>query len=176
MDNLQRIRERLESQLSNRGASEAIENVRHLPTLTRPMATKDGGAALDLIYHAAEVLRAIEDRASDTERRAKEIAEKAIQKLELAERRIQELEVDHQAARDAIAETQAKLREAEKALSLERSRVKAAEDQIRQIELRATAAETSARETENTLARIEDAIRTQLLQGRSTHSQPAAAA
>ena len=55
-------------------------------------ATRDGGVALDFIRQAAEVLRGIEDRAYETERHVRGIAEEAIEKLRLAEKRIEELE------------------------------------------------------------------------------------
>jgi hypothetical protein len=175
MDNLQRLRERLENQ---RCVSTAVksEELRRLPSSHRPTASGDGGKALDLVNHAAEVLRDIEDRACETERRARSIAERAIEKLKLAERRITELEVEKRAAEDSLAEAHVKIQKTAEALHLERLRVKAAEDLVAQIELRAAAAETHAGESENALARLEYAIRTQLLQGRTLPSRSVAAA
>ena len=55
-------------------------------------ATRDGGAALDFVRQAAEVIRGIEDRAYETEQHARGIAKEATEKLQLAEKRIEELE------------------------------------------------------------------------------------
>jgi chromosome segregation ATPase len=173
MDNLQKLRERLESETT---AIESARKVRRLPTSLGPTATGEGTKALDLVHHAAEVLRGIEDRANETEQRAKSIAERAIAELERAERRITELEKEQRTVEDSIAEAHVEIQETREALHLEKLRVKAAEDLVAQIELRTVAAETHARESENALARIEDAIRTQLLKGRTLAARSAAAA
>jgi hypothetical protein len=176
MDNFERLRTRLERQLSSTTPAAAAENVRSLPSLNKLASSSEGEKALDLIYRAAEVLRSVEDHANDTERRAKGIAEKAIEKLELAERRIIELEMEKKAAEECIAEANARIREAEDSLLIERSRVKSAEDQTAHIESRAKVAEARAREGEIALMRIEEAIRTQLLEGRTFPTTSVAAA
>jgi hypothetical protein len=175
MDNLHRFRDRLEDQLCELVAIEGAEKVRRLPGLQRITTTENGGKALDLIYHAAEVLRGIEDRASETEKHAKSIAQRAIERLELAQRRLTELDMEKRAIEDSAAEAHLKIQQMQEALHLERLRVKAAEDLAEQTELRAEVAETHARETENALAGIEHAIRTQLLQERPRLNKSAAA-
>jgi hypothetical protein len=175
MDNLHRFRERLEDQLFESVSIDGGERVQGLPSLQSITTTENGGKALDLIYHAAEVLRGIEDRASETEKRAKGIAEKAIERLELAQRRLTELEMEKRAIEDSVAEAHLRIQQMQHALHLERLRVKAAEDLVEQTELRAEVAETDARETKNALAGIEHAIRTQLLQERPRVNKSAAA-
>jgi chromosome segregation ATPase len=176
MDNLQRLRTRLECQYPIARHGEDTANTSPAPVMHRLGANGDGGKALDLIYHAAEVLRCIEERANETERRAKNIAEKAIERLEFAEKRIVELEAEKKATEASVAEAYAKIHQTEDALSLERSRLQATEDRMAQIELRAKGAETRARESETALVRIEEAIRTQLLDGRTVPAERATAA
>jgi len=80
----------------------------------------------------------------------------AIQKLKLAQERIQSAE---HARRIEDQEVRNKLQEAVKALEQAESRAAAAE-------ARASAAEARANETVRAIARIEEAIRTQLLRER----------
>jgi hypothetical protein len=105
----------------------------------RSAATSDGGAALDFVRRAAEVIKGIEDRANEIEKYAeyaRGIAGEAIEKLQLAEKRIEELETKQRVSETAVSEANVKIREAEEALNLEKSFVKVAKDRIRQIELR----------------------------------------
>jgi DNA repair ATPase RecN len=176
MDNLQRLRTRLERQFPIVRHSEDTASTSPVPVARRLATSGDGGKALDLVYHAAEVLRGIEERASETERRAKNIAEKAIERLEFAEKRIAELETEKAATEASVTEACAKIHQTEDALSLERSRLQAAEDRMAQIELRAKGAEKRAQESETALIRIEEAIRTQLLEGRTVPTGRATAA
>jgi hypothetical protein len=99
-------------------------------SVRRTVFTGDGGAALDLVYQAAEVVRDIEDRAYETEQHARTIAERAVEKLRVAEECIRYLEAEQRAA-------QARIQMAGEALKLERSRVAAAETKLRQLEVRA---------------------------------------
>ena len=72
--------------------NEPIEGGPHFQSAPRMAYTSDGGAALDLVYQAAEAVRDIEDRAYETEQHARGIAKEATEKLQLAEKRIEELE------------------------------------------------------------------------------------
>ena len=92
--------------------------------------------ALELVSQAAEVVKGIEDRANEIESYARNIAERAAERLWIAEQRIQELEAERRAAEACISEAHAKIERAEQALQLERARVKAAEDQLGEIILR----------------------------------------
>ena len=70
-------------------------------------ATRDGGAALEFVRQAAEVIRGIEDRAYETEQHARGISKETTEKLQLAEKRIEELEA---CIKDAIRLILGKLR------------------------------------------------------------------
>lgn len=177
MDDLAWLRENLRNNISRSAPIARSERVLRFPNTVRSAVTKDGEAALDLVYQVAEVIRGIEVRANETEKDARDLAERAIEKLQLAEKRIQELEADRRADEACINEARAKIQEAGEALRLERLRVEAAETQLCQLELRARSAEARADESENALARIEVAIRSQILgQRRSTSNKSTAAA
>jgi chromosome segregation ATPase len=119
-------------------------------------ATRDGCTAIDLVSQAAEVIKNIEDRAS---------AEQDVmcQKLELAQKRIEELEADLRSAQRCISEARSKLRESDETSRIDRSRLEVAEKKMCELEMRARTAESHAKDNSTTLARIEEAIRTQIL-------------
>jgi Mg2+ and Co2+ transporter CorA len=138
----------------------ADEEVVHIGSAVATAPTRShGAAALDLVYQAAEVINGIEDRASETEKTL-------FQKLELAQKRIEELEKDLQSARQCLAEMRVKLKESEEASSIDQSRLEAAEKKMCDLEMRARTAEAQAKNNSHTLARIEEAIRTQILEKR----------
>lgn len=176
MEDLDWLQKHMRDHLSKSARNERSDRILRFPG-PPPAAGRDGRSALSLVYQAAEVVRSIEDRANEVEHRARSLAEEAVEQLQLAEKRIQELEAKQQAAEACIDEANMRLQEAEEALKAERSRVKVAEDQLPRLEMRARAAEARATECENALARIEDAIRTQILrQGRPAAHRSAAAA
>jgi DNA repair ATPase RecN len=125
----------------------------------RNPVTRAGGSALDLVHQAVEVIKGIEDRAS---------AEEGMlcKKLELAEKRIEELEAELRSAQQCIGEARAKLRESEETSKIDQSRLQAAEKRMCELEMRARTAEGQAKDNSNTLARIEEAIRAQILSKR----------
>ena len=101
----------------------------------------------------------IEDRANETERTLR-------QKLEFAEKRVEALEADLHSSERRLAEMQAKLKESEGISRTDRSRLEVAEKRICELEMRARTAEAQAKNNSHTLARIEEAIRTQILEKR----------
>jgi len=137
--------------------------------LSFPSSTaRDGNAAVDLVYQAANLVRDLENRANENAKYAQNLAERAVEKLQLAGERIQELEAERETTQGHINEANVMVREAAEALRLERSRVKAAEERLRQLEVRVRNAEARAKKSENALAQVEQAIRTHLLgHGRS---------
>ena len=80
---------------------------------TTPSATSSRGcvAALDLVSQAAEVIKGIENHASESEKHVRSIADKALQRLQLAESRIEELETELQSAQACIREARVKIKE-----------------------------------------------------------------
>ena len=113
-------------------------------------------AGLELVYQAAEVIKGIENQATEAEK-------VSYQKLQIAQRRIEELEADKRTAELWISDARTKLKELDEAARVERVRLEAAERKMCELEMRARTAEGQAKENANAVARIEEAIRTQLL-------------
>jgi chromosome segregation ATPase len=146
---------------------EPSERLRRFPGAPPPVRTTSGcGAALDLVYQAAEVIEGIENQANEAEN----VVDEAFQKLRLAEERIEELEKELQSAQSCISEARIKIKESEEATKVERSRLEAAEAKMYQIEMRARTAEAQATEKANAVSRIEEAIRTEILAKRKTNT------
>ena len=118
--------------------------------------TKGCGAAMNLVYQAAEVIKDIENQASEAEKAA-------YQKLQIAQKRIEELETELKSAQLCINEARVKLKESNELAKAEKSRLDEAERRMCELEMRARTAETQARENANSVARVEEAIRTQIL-------------
>lgn len=118
--------------------TKSIEGSYHFQGVPRIAYTSDGGAALDLVFQAAEAVRDIEDRAYETEQHARTIAERAVEKLRIAEECIRYLEAQQQAAQARISETNIEIQIVREALKHERFRVAAAENQLRELKVRAT--------------------------------------
>jgi membrane protein involved in colicin uptake len=113
-------------------------------------------AVLDLVYQAAEVVKGIENQATE--------AEKVFyQKLQVAQKRIEELETDNRTFELCISEACTKLKESDEVARAEKARLQAAERKMCELEMRARTAEAQAKENANAVVRIEEAIRTQLL-------------
>jgi chromosome segregation ATPase len=163
MDNLDWLQNHMRDHLSGSSRIETSDRILNFPNVSSATTSKDGGAALDLVYQAAEMVRSIENRANEFENRARGLAEEATAKLKLAEEHIQQLEAQQRAAQTCIKQAHLQLQEAGEALKRERARVQAAENRLPQLEMRARSAEARAQECENALNRIEDAIRTQIL-------------
>lgn len=163
MDNLEWLHKHMRNELSDptpiERAADSIAGFKR-PSKFAPTRAR---TALDLVERAAELVRSIEDNASDIQSRARGLAEDAIKRLQSAENQIKVLEEKQAAAEAHINEVNARLHEAEGALKRERARVQAAEDLLPRLEMRAKAAESRAEECENALARIEFAIRSKIL-------------
>jgi hypothetical protein len=147
----------LSSSTSTRPASDDADNVLNFPQASE----RDSGAtALELVYQAAEVFTGMEDRARDTEARARSLCESAIERLHLAEQRIEAVE---RSRRDIIHDAGEKLQDASRALKQAQLRIEAAERQAAASEYRAQTAEAQAHEARRVLAQVEGAIRCRLL-------------
>jgi uncharacterized protein involved in exopolysaccharide biosynthesis len=92
------------------------------------------------VYQAAEVFSSIEDRARETEARARSLCKSAVERLKLAEMRT---EAADRALRELITEADCKLQDVSRALKQAQSRIVAAEDQLTAVEFRAQAAGSS---------------------------------
>jgi hypothetical protein len=117
-----------------------------------------GTVALDLVHRAGELVRCMKNRSVDAEARARALVKRA---LELAEARIHTAEAERDSA---INQANAKVEELEAELTQARSRISAAEVEISAGAMRARAAEARASEAMLALARIEDAIRSEIFE------------
>jgi chromosome segregation ATPase len=170
------LREHMRDQLANSDSNDLGQNILNFPGDTAAALRYDTSSALDLVSQAAGVIRGIQDRAAESEARAKALAECALEKLQIAEGRIHSAEAARGLAQDALSKLNARLQEAERELTRTQSRIAAAENQLANAERQMRAAETRAINAEKAVNQIEDAIRTQLvglqrnLTGRSTRA------
>jgi chromosome segregation ATPase len=177
MENLEWLHKHLQTHLPNSARIEPTDRVLSFPSSTPSNTNRDGGAALDLVHQAAEMVRSIENRANEFESHARGLAEEATERLQRAEKHIQDLEAKQRATDAAIQKAYLMLQEAGETLKKERARVEVAENKLPQLEMRARSAEARAQECENALSRIEDAIRSQILrQGSSVFNKSPAVA
>jgi chromosome segregation ATPase len=125
--------------------------------------SEDGAAILYLVYRAAEVLTAAEDRAADSEERAETLASRTAEQLKEVEQRLRAAAAERQALESKLIEANDRIREYEVALKNSESRNVVAEAKLTVAERRALEAETRADAARAALGRIEEAIRTLLL-------------
>jgi hypothetical protein len=144
-------------------ANSAPENILDFPRVAGVLPGHDAPTAVDLVSQAAEVIRDIQDRAVESENRARALAESAIEKLQLAEARIREAEGARREAEENLAKLGARLQEAERKLAGAHARNSAVETQLASTQQRLGAAEARAVKAEKAVHQIEDAIRTQLV-------------
>jgi hypothetical protein len=148
-----------DNRIRGHNAAERSEGV--LPFRAGSPATPTNGcnAALSLVYQAAEVIKDIESQASDAEKTS-------YQNLQIAQKRIGELEAELRSAQICINEARVKLKEANELAKADKSRLDEAERRMCELEMRARTAEVQARENANSVMRVEEAIRTQILSRR----------
>jgi DNA repair exonuclease SbcCD ATPase subunit len=138
--------------------------------------SEDGAAVLYLVYRAAEVLTAAEDRATDSETRAATLASRTAEQLKLAEQRLSAIDAERQEIESKLNEAINRVQEYEVALRNSEARNAVAEAKFNASERRAVEAETRANATRAALQRIEEAIRTHLLAGDQRYSSKLKAA
>jgi chromosome segregation ATPase len=157
------LREHMRDQLTNAASSDFGQNILNFPGDTPAASHFDTSSALDLLSQAAGVIRGIQDRAAESEARAKALAEAALEKLQLAEDRIQSAEAARGLAQETLAKLSARLQEAERELTRTQSRIGTAETHLANAERQMRAAENRATNAEKAVGQIEDAIRSQLV-------------
>jgi chromosome segregation ATPase len=143
---MSRLREHMLEQFENAPAGDPTQNVVQFSADTTQQHTS---SALDLVSQVASIIRELQERAADTEARARALAESAIERLRQAETRINDAETARARAEDTLVRLTARLQEAENKLA-------GAERQMRSAEARAMQAEKA-------VTQINDAIRAQLL-------------
>ena len=146
-----------------------------------------GVSALKLVYQAAEAFGEMQDRARETEARAKALCDSATERMVLANQRAETAERERETL---LAHVELKLQEVSQALETARLRIGAAEEQAaaaeqraqaaeihaHDAEARAEAAEGRAQETKQALALVEDALRKRLLSRQSDFRDASAVA
>jgi hypothetical protein len=134
---------------------------------TRPI---EGETVLDLVNEAAVMIMTIEARAVEIEMRAGDLIRETNQKLQFAEKQMQSLQTARQAAEQDMRDATTRAEQAEQACREAQSRAAIAEAELYAMERRVNAAEAQAEETKQALGRVEEAIRTKLLDLRHTGS------
>ena len=139
--------------------------------------------ALDLVYQAADVIRADKLRAAETEAKTLAVAQRAINQLGYAEQQLRSAyearrttEARAHTAETAVMMLNARAQELEKLLSEAQSLVSALQTKLSNAELRAENAERQATLAKQALVSVESAIRTQLIGERQPPTSLAAAA
>jgi chromosome segregation ATPase len=156
------LREHMREQVAKAPSGDHAKNVVHFPADTAP-PRNDPSTALDLVSQAASVIRGIEERAAESEARARTLAESALEKLEQAEIRISDAETARIHAEDTLVRLSARLQEAERELARTQARLVAAENRLADAEYQLRAAEARATQADNAVNQIEDAIRAQIV-------------
>ena len=165
------LREHMRDHIANHRAPDSAENVlsfRHPPN----SAVNPGVAALDVVYQAAELIRDVDNYAAERQTRAETLAKQAIEKLKDAHDCVRTAESRALAAEAKIKEFSdrvemefsVRVREIEEGMERAASRMAATEAQLSAAEQRARNAEMRADEAEKALKRIEETIRTRILE------------
>ena len=165
------LQEHMRDHIANSSALESPGNVLSF-RCPQNSETDSGAAALNLVYQAAEHIRDVDDCPAERQDRAETLAKQAIEMLEIAEARVRSAESARLAAEAEIKEfsdrvekeLSVRLQEIEEAMEQTASRIAATEAQLSTAEQRARTADMRADEAENTLKRIEEAIRIQILE------------
>ena len=96
------LRDHMREQLAKAPSAEPVQNVVHFPA-EPAQVRREPASALGLVSQAADVIRGIQERAAESEARAKALAECALEKLEMAEARINDAEAARGQAEEAVA-------------------------------------------------------------------------
>jgi chromosome segregation ATPase len=137
--------------------------------------SEDGAAVLYLVYRAAEVLTATQNRALDSETRAETVASLTMEQLKLAEQRLCAVDAERQEMESKLSEANSRIQECEVALGNSEARNAVVEAKLRAAERRALEAQKRANASRAALLKIEEAIRTHLLAGDYSSKLKAAA-
>jgi len=157
---MKRLREHMLEQFENAPWGDHAQNVVQFSADTTQQRTS---SALDLVSQVASIIRGLQERAADTEARARALAESAVERLRQAETRINDAETARAHAEDTMAGLSARLQEAERELERSQARIVAAENKLADAEHQVRSAGARAAQAEKAVTQINDAIRTQLL-------------
>jgi hypothetical protein len=177
---MDQLAEHMRSHMARVAPTQSEDNVFRLPHLSR--LGDQGSEALDLVYQAADVIRANEGRAAETEARLLDMARNAAEKLENAVTLIgaagearRTSEARAHAAENAVIALDAKVQRSEEVLREMQVLVSTLQARLSDAVSRATTAEKRAIEATNALAIVKNAILTKLLGAKSNTSANLAA-
>ena len=167
------LREHMREHIAQTTVADSSENILNFQG-PRYSAKNPGAAALDLVYQAVELIGDVDSYAAERQSRAELLAQQAVEKLKIADDRVRAAESAQRAAEAAIVEVHerierefsAKLQKIEQAMEQTASNMAAAEIKLTAAEQTAKAAELRAEDAENVLRRIEETLRTQILDKR----------
>jgi chromosome segregation ATPase len=157
---MDRVREHMLEQFENALSGDHAQNVVQFAADNTQQRTS---SALDLVSQVASIIRGLQERAAETEARAKALAESALERLRQAETRINDAETARARAEDTTAKLGAKLQEAGHELERTQARTVAMENKLADAEHQVRSAEARAAQAEKAVTQINDAIRAQLL-------------
>jgi chromosome segregation ATPase len=157
---MDRVRKHMLEQFENALSGDQARNVVQFSADATQQRTS---SALDLVSQVASIIRGLQERAAETEARARALAESALERLRQAETRINDAETARARAEDTTARLGARLQEAERELERTQARTVAAENKLGDAEHRVWSAEARAIQAEKAVIQIDDTIRTQLL-------------
>jgi chromosome segregation ATPase len=157
---MSRLREHMMEQFENAPSGDHAQNVVQFSADATQQRTS---AALDLVSQVAKIIRGLQERAAETEARARTLAESALERLRQAETRVNDAETARAHAQDAMGRLSARLQEAERELEHAQGRIVTAENKLAGAEHQVRSAEARAALAEKAVTQINDAIRAQLL-------------
>jgi chromosome segregation ATPase len=157
---MSQLREHMLQQFENAPAGDPTHNVVQFSAETTQQHTS---SALDIVSQVASIIRGLQERAAETEARARALAQSALERLRQAETRTNDAETARTRAEDTMVRLTARLQETERELELSQARIISAENKLADVERRVRSAEARAMQAENAVTQINDAIRAQLL-------------
>jgi hypothetical protein len=117
---MNRLREHTPEQFENAPSTDHAQNVVQFSADTTQQRTS---SALDLVSRVASIIRELQEQATETEARARALAETALERLRQAETRTNDAETARARAEDTVARLSARLQEAERELKHTHARV-----------------------------------------------------
>ena len=164
------LQEYMRDYIANSNVAKSADNILSFKHQSQS-AKNPGAAVLDLVNQAAELVGEVDNYAAERQARAEELARQTIEKLKIADDHVRSAESARRAAEAEIKqfsdriekEVSIKVQEIEKTIEQMAFGIAASEARLSAAEQRAINAELRANEAENSLERIEEAIRTQIL-------------
>jgi chromosome segregation ATPase len=155
---MSRLREHMLEQFEN-----APDHTHDVVQFSAETTQQHTSSALDIVSQVANIIRGLQERAAETEARARALAESALERLRQAETRINDAETARARAEDTMVRLTARLQEAERELERAQVHIVTAENKLADAERQAHSAEARAMQAEKAVVQINDAIRAQLL-------------